>query len=155
LVATHFCQNPLNKEYVNHIDGDKHNNKRENLEWVTASENSIHAYNLGLMSIPKPPKEIGVDKHNSKQILVFSGGALVGIYKTKIDASRSLNVCAKTITKRISDNSKHNGITFYEIKLRQLGITWDQVQEYIGKSESDLPFLLNSKKEEVRSMFVC
>ena len=47
LVATHFIDNPTNKPFVNHIDNDGLNNKVTNLEWVTHSENMIHAQKQG------------------------------------------------------------------------------------------------------------
>jgi hypothetical protein len=52
LVAQYFCENPDNKPIVNHKDGNKLNNHYTNLEWVTHSENSRHAHNLGLINKP-------------------------------------------------------------------------------------------------------
>lgn len=48
LVAEHFLENPNSLPVVNHKDGNKLNNKAENLEWVTRSENDLHAYEHNL-----------------------------------------------------------------------------------------------------------
>lgn len=48
LVAETFLENPLNKKTVNHIDGNKNNNRADNLEWLTQEENNRHARQNGL-----------------------------------------------------------------------------------------------------------
>lgn len=50
LIALAFINNPLSKEQVNHINGNKTDNRVINLEWNTRSENQRHSISIGLRS---------------------------------------------------------------------------------------------------------
>lgn len=51
IVATAYIPNPDNKREVNHINGNKHDNRSINLEWATSQENSQHACRTGLTPV--------------------------------------------------------------------------------------------------------
>lgn len=91
LVALHFCDGVDDKKVVNHIDGDKLNNKAENLEWVTHSQNDLHAYKLNLRSA-NPCKF----KH---RILVYDKNTneLVKIYQNTQECEHDLGIARSNI----------------------------------------------------------
>lgn len=76
LVAIHFIDKVDGKEFVNHIDGVKTNNESSNLEWVTPSENNLHAlHDLGYKpntSGINPKRRVNqIDKQTKKVIETF------------------------------------------------------------------------------------
>jgi len=65
LVAEAFIPNPENKPEVNHDNGDKGNCAKSNLDWMTSSENKLHALETGLKVYNVPT--LGVNKGTTSQ----------------------------------------------------------------------------------------
>lgn len=110
LVANLFIPNPDNKPFVNHIDGNKHNNTVNNLEWCTRSENEKHAWRTGLKHDIATKGELhGMHKLSKKDVEcirkhhVRNGGTM----KTS-ELARKFNMNPQTITDIVSERIWRN-----------------------------------------------
>jgi phosphoserine aminotransferase len=102
LVAEHFIANPLGKNQVNHIDGNKLNNTSSNLEWVTASENIRHAWKNGLCKMTDKNREtarLNAIKIHSKEVIDLHTGI---VFDSVVKACQALNFSYSTAMKHLS-----------------------------------------------------
>lgn len=89
LIAKTFIPNINNYNVINHIDGNKTNNKIENLEWCTQSHNAKESIRLGLQ-IP----------YNKKIVLQYDkNGNFIKEYKSTCDAQRETKIFQSNISK--------------------------------------------------------
>jgi len=100
LVAFYFLEKEEGKTDINHINGIKHDNRKENLEWCTKSENMTHALNTGLKQTT----------YSNKQIYVYDykNGELLFIFDSVKQCAKTLNLNLSPIYRVLRKKSNHH-----------------------------------------------
>lgn len=124
LVAETFLVKPSEKHEVNHIDGNKHNNHVENLEWVTRSENIKHAYKMGLQSkeqrerIAKIAGESSRESNGLRITLKHRDGRIFK-FKSIRQAANELNLDLRTLSRVANKKKNYNSIKGFTVEVER------------------------------------
>lgn len=111
LVANAWIDNPYNKPHINHKNFNTIDNRTQNLEWVTSSENHkhrcLHGHNL-------PPKnflgKFGADNNKSKKVVIVMTDGKVVEYGSELELKRETgfdNSSISKIKKRIAGDREY------------------------------------------------
>lgn len=119
LIALHFVPNPENYRCVNHKNGIKADNRLENLEWCSASQNTKHAYinNLGGF---RDFTNAGLKKINEYKAYIFvkliDKDGVEYDFPSAVDAAKFIGTSNNEVTRAIRKSQRVKGYKAYGVK---------------------------------------
>lgn len=132
LVAEAFIPNPCNYPIINHINGNKIDNRIENLEWCTYSYNTKEAYKLGL---------------NFKKIDFTLENNVIKDYKMGLTTHEII------LKNNIDKNKYYNILKRNNLKIQE---KYKYSRKYkIDKKELKKDFYKNKNNEELSEKYNC
>lgn len=108
IFAEHFIPNPMNKPFINHINGIKTDNRIENLEWCTVGENNRHAIATGLRRSNSTAR---MSKYCKPVVAIRD--LVILEFASIHQCARELGVTKRTINDTINKNYHCKGFKLY------------------------------------------